>query len=215
MKYGELVTELSGYPFFDWPTVLQMFGRKQARADLRMQLSRWVKQGRLISLRRGMYAWPEQYAKHPLNPAEVAHALYRPSYLSGLWALGYYGMIPEQVVVYTSVTTRATKKFDNILGNFEYRHVKNQAFYGYRQIQIMGRDVFIADPEKALLDVWHLNRGVWTDVRMEAMRFQAFDVIDVDKLLEYAKRYVSPRLMVAVDIWCHLAKHEAVGSEVI
>ncbi len=215
MKYGELLAELGEYPFFDWAMVLQMFAEGSSRGDLRTQLSRWTKRGRLLSLRRGMYAWPKQYAKNPLNPAEVANVLCRPSYLSGLWALGYYGVIPEQVVIYTSITSLAPTRFENVLGQFEYRHVKREAFFGYQQVQMMERNVCMAEPEKALLDYWHLNKGTWSTERMESMRFQAFGQIRPERLTEYARRYSSPRLEAASRVWMQLAEDDANGTQEI
>ncbi len=163
-------------------------------------------------MRRGRYAWPLQYAKHPLNAAEVANVLHRPSYLSSLWALSYYAMIPEKVVMYTSVTARAPNRFVNKLGCFDYRHIKQQAFFGYRQIRMMEREVLIAEPEKALLDYWYLHPGRWTLKRIKAMRFQAEDVVDENRLFEYAERYVSPRLLAAAKVWIKNVNNEKKGT---
>jgi predicted transcriptional regulator of viral defense system len=58
------------------------------------------------------------------HPAVLASQIYRPSYLSFHWALGYYGLIPERAVVYTSATTRVPRRFENALGRFRYIHVK-------------------------------------------------------------------------------------------
>ena len=55
---------------------------------------------------RGMYTFADRYRRVPVSPAALANALYSPSYVSGLWALGFYGLIPEGVSSYTSVTTR-------------------------------------------------------------------------------------------------------------
>ena len=55
-----------------------------------------------------------------------ANALHAPSYLSGPWALSFYGVIPESVPVYTSVTTRTPREYENPFGVFSYRNVKRK-----------------------------------------------------------------------------------------
>jgi hypothetical protein len=47
----------------------------------------------------------------------VAGVRYRPSYLSGLWALGFHDLIPERVVRFTSLSPRSPQcvaAFDQI-----------------------------------------------------------------------------------------------------
>jgi len=160
-----------------------------------------------------MYALAERYRRLSVNPAELANYLYRPSYLSREWALGFHGMIPEKVVTYTSVTSRVPRRFDNPYGTFEYRHVKRSAFFGYRALDMQGRKVLLADPAKALLDFWHLASGPWTVDRMAGMRFQNFDAVDRELLREHAARFDSPRLLRAVAVWCQLADSERDGSD--
>jgi predicted transcriptional regulator of viral defense system len=210
MHYDALIERLSGQPFFDLAMVVQLTRLK--KAGLRTQLYRWVKQGKLLPLRRGMYAWPERYRRNPLNPAELANALHRPSYLSGLWALGFYGLVPEKVVTYTSITSRTPRRFENNAGVFEYRHIKPDAFFGYVTVEIQDRRVLLAEPEKALLDFWYLGKGAWTMDRMEEMRFQNCDVVNRKRLGQYARRFNSIRLREAARAWCALADEEKKGT---
>ena len=210
MTYEVLFERLGGQAFFDLAMVAQLF--REPRTSLRVQLHRWSKKGRLLALRRGMYAWPERARRAPLNPAALANALMTPSYLSGAWALGFYGLIPEQVVAYTSATTRAPRRFENPVGTFEYRHVKPGAFFGYQGIEIDGAKVQVATPEKALLDFWHLSAGPWTPERMAEMRFQNFDAVKPRRLEEQARRFQSPRLVAAVGAWKTMAREAAEGT---
>ena len=210
MKFDKLVERLGGQPFFDLATVRQLSGEPRER--LRTQLHRWVRARKLLPLRRGLYSLTDHYRRVAVNPAELANQLYRPSYLSGHWALGFYGLIPEGVVTYTSVTTRVPRTFDNAFGQFEYRHVKAVAFFGYRMVSIQGQNVTLADPEKAILDLWHLGKGKWTEDRMREMRFQNRDAIDPTRLEAYAARYESPRLLAAVGTWLAQAAEELEGT---
>lgn len=210
MKWDALIEAFAGHPWFDLATLAQLSG--DARADLRVQLHRWVRANKLVPLRRGVYTLADRYRRASVNPAKLANELYRPSYLSGLWALGFYGLIPEKVVTYTSVTPRVPRRFENAFGNFEYRHVKQSAFLGYRVARIQGAAVFLAEPEKALLDLWHLERGPWTRDRMAGMRFQNTDAVRKARLKRYAAVFGSPRLLKAAEVWCRLVEEEQEGT---
>ena len=210
MKYGALVEFAGALECFDLALIVQRFDER--REAIRVQLSRWMKQGRLIGLRRGMYTLPGAYRCGPLSPETLANQLYRPSYLSGLWALGYYDMIPERVVLLTSVTPRVPRRFENPFGVFEYRCVKQDAFFGYVTVRSRGRDVLVATPEKALLDHWRLAPGEWTPARLAEMRYQHRDRVAEAQLRAFADRLGSPRLLRAVDRWIQLTAEDEEGT---
>ena len=210
MNYGSLVEFVGGMACFDLPLLVQGFDEQ--RGAIRVQLSRWMKAGRVIGLRRGMYTLPDAYRRAPLTPAPLANLLYRPSYLSGLWALGYYDLIPERVVWLTSVTPRVPRRFENPFGVFDYRNLKRDAFFGYLTVEYSREDVMVAEPEKALLDHWHLTPGEWTAARLTEMRYQHMDRIAEDKLQSYAARFRSPRLRRAVGRWLELAAGAEKGT---
>lgn len=210
MKYGDLLRLLGEQGFFDLASVTQLTGER--RETSRVQLSRWCRSGKLVSLRRGMYAFPQAGNAAKINPALLANRLYSPSYISTYWALGFYGLIPERVVTYTCVTQRVSRSFENPFGSFKYQTVKSAAFFGYKQHRISGAVVLVAAPEKALLDLWHLAEGNWDRTRMTEMRFQNRDVVNAETLLSYAERYQSPRLLRAVDAWTSATDDEPEGT---
>ena len=197
-------------PHFDLPLLVQAFD--DPRESVRVQLSRWAQQGKVIGLRRGFYTLAEPYRRVPVSPAALANALYRPAYLSGLWALGFYDLIPERVHWLTSVTTRPPQRFENPFGLFDYRNIKQASFFGYRTVRDGTVDILVADPEKALLDHWHLNEGEWTDGRLEEMRYQNVERVDAERLRAYAARYRSPRLERAVGQWMAFATAAQEGT---
>lgn len=211
MKLADIISATRNLPYFDLPTVAQLSG--EPRQSLRMQLSRLVRQGKVKSLRRGMYALGEPYRKVNPNPAMLANRIYTPSYLSFHWALGYYGLIPEKVILYTSATTRGPRSFENEFGRFQYKHIKPDCFAGYQTVEIDRQKVLIAAPEKALLDLWHIEDGEWTTERMASMRFQNFEMILLKKLNRYAKMFHSPRLIRAVRNWQAYVKLEMKGMK--
>lgn len=210
MNYGSLIEFVGQIECFDISLLVQGFDEQ--REGIRVQLSRWMKEGKVIGLRRGMYALPDAYRRGPLTAARLANQLYRPSYLSGMWALGYYDLIPELVVWLTSVTARVPRRFENHFGVFDYRHIKQEAFFGYVAAQYGGREVLVAEPEKAILDHWHLTSGEWTPARLAEMRYQHVDRIEETRLHAYADRFKSPRLGRTVRRWLTLASEEEKGT---
>jgi len=211
MNYEKLIELTADRGWFDFATLVQI--TDEQRHSLQVQLHRWLKSGKLLSLRRGMYALPERFRKRPLDPMELANRIYAPSYLSTHWVLGYYGMIPEQVHRYTSVTRRKPARFENEFGTFDYRNLKAEAFFGYQTISSKRGSALVAEPEKALLDLWHLESGNWHRARMEAMRFQGFDNVDAKRLEDYASRFASPRIEAAVETWLALREEQQEGLE--
>ena len=210
MNFEKLVQDFGAQPFFDLASVVQLSG--EARGTVLTQLHRWRRGGKILPLRRSMYTLADHYRRKPVNPAMLANSLYRPSYISGLWALGFYGLIPERVVTYTSVTTRVPRRFKNAFGHFEYRNVKQGFFFGYRVVVIQQDTVLLADPEKALVDLWHLGPGPWSAERISAMRFQNQDVVDTAKLTQYVETFDSPRLLRAADVWMDVTRTEQEGT---
>jgi predicted transcriptional regulator of viral defense system len=210
MSYDELVKLAGPMPCFDLALLAQAFDDR--REAIRVQLSRWMKQGKVIGLRRGMYTLSATYRRSPLTPALLANQLCRPSYLSGLWALGHYDLIPERVVRLTSVTPRVPRRFENPFAVFDYRNIKQDCFFGYASTGVGGQEFLVAEPEKALLDHWHLTEGEWTSERLDEMRYQHVARVDAERLKGYAQRFRSPRLDRAVQRWLRLASDAEQGT---
>jgi len=155
---------------------------------LRVYVTQWQRKGYLHRLRAGVYVLDEKYRKAPVSPLFVAGYLISPSYVSLEYALSHHGFIPERARTYTCVTTRHGRRFENVLGTFDYRHVKPALFFGYQPVEAGGQEALIADPEKALLDLFYLNGGRLeaTAAQVEALRLQNLDQLDLDRLAEYA-----------------------------
>ncbi len=165
----------------------------------RNQLSRWTKNGKLISLRKGMYAFHPEEASSAPEILYIANRLYEPSYISMEYALSLYELIPEYVPTVTSVTTRKTMSFKNELGTFSYQRVVPGAFRGFRQEkQDHNKQVFVAEPEKAVLDFLYLNRPKFRKdfegVLFGSFRFQNLAILDPARITELGECYGSASL---------------------
>jgi predicted transcriptional regulator of viral defense system len=162
---------------------------------IKVQISRWVKAGKLIRLRRGYYLLSKNYRTvEPFGPY-LAAFLIEPSYISCEKALEFHGLIPEGVGVYTSVTTKRQAKFGSREGTFEYRHIKPSLFWGYNSVSHENQTGFVASPEKALLDFFYFKRIHASKEFIEELRLQNMEVINTDKLRDYALRFSKPGLI--------------------
>ena len=206
MNHGALVSAVRDLECFDLALLVQAFDER--RDSILVQLSRLMKAGKVVGLRRGMYTLPEAFRRVPVSPARLANELYRPSCLSGLWALGAHDLIPERVVRLTSVTPRPPRRFENPFGVFDYRSLKREAFFGYAPLGWGEKEVLAAEPEKALLDHWHFVPGEWTVERLAEMRYQNVGRVSAEKLRDHADRFRSPRLRRAASRFLEWTKEE-------
>lgn len=164
------------------------------RASIEVQLSRWHKAGKLIQLKRGLYVLSETYRKTEIYGLAVAAVLHRPSYLSLEKALELHNLIPEQVAVYTSVTSNRPAVFKTGIGDFKYTHIQKSFFWGYSASTLNGQTAFVALPEKALLDFFYLRHGPVTEAYIDELRLQNLEDLDEKRLIQFAKKMNKPKL---------------------
>ena len=196
MKFETLLSIVDDDPVFD--SGLLLVGDVDP-VDARRQLSRWVSTGRLLQLRRGLYALADPYRKTVPHPFHVANRLVRGSYVSLQSALAYAHLIPEQVQTVTSVTTGRPGTRDTPLGGLLFRHIQTSYFFGYRQIDLGdGQQAFVAYPEKALLDLVYLEAGADQPAYLEELRLQRLENLDGERLHGYAERMGKPKLFHAL-----------------
>jgi len=209
MKFDDLMESFGSLISFNRPDLSLMFG--ESDSSLGVSMHRLKKTGKIIELKRGLYALAEPWRKAVLHGPLAANVIYRPSYLSGLWALSWYGIIPEKTELYTSATTRATRTFENPFGRFLYQTLKPSLFGGWVRTAIAGAEVLIAAPEKALADYFYLESGEWNETRMTSMRFDPAD-ISTEKLAVYLEATGEARLARALSSWRRYAAELAEGT---
>jgi predicted transcriptional regulator of viral defense system len=172
-----------------------LFTGQESAASMRRQLARWVIAGRVLRLRRSFYALASPYRTAAVSPFSVANRLKPASYVSLQSALAYYGLIPENVPVVTCVTTGRPETLQNSLGTFSYRHVNGRLFFGYRAVDLGGgSSVFLAAPEKAILDLVHLTPHGDSPAYLAELRLQNLDRLDPGQLVSFAQRGGSAKL---------------------
>ncbi len=206
MDFAELLEIIGEQPLFE--TGLLLSGDINP-ADIRRQLSRWKKAGKIYQLRRGLYCLAPPFQKVNPHPFLVANHIVPASYVSLQSALAYYGMIPEHVAVTTSVTTNRPERRETSLGIYDFRHIQVEFFYGYQLVdQGDKQPTFIATPEKALLDLVYLEPGGDALDYLVELRLGNLSRLDWQILDLLTRRIEKPKLTRAVRVIRKLAGEE-------
>lgn len=146
-----------------------------------------VKNGDLISLRRGVYAFNEKYRTSQLNYISIANIIHQPSYVSFEYALSYHGLIPERVYTITSATSSKSLNYVTPLGNFNYQKIPSKVYplgvdWNYSE---QDGGYFIATPEKALCDKIYADKRAKNLTENEVLEYLEEDLrIDYEELLK-------------------------------
>jgi len=205
MKFNEFVKIYQKAPLIDSST-FSLYNEKPQ--NLRRQVREWVKKDYLIPLKRGLYIFSSQWRKIQPSVLFMANFLVLPSYVSLEQALGFYEIIPEKVTVITSVTSKKTKIFKNLVGSFEYRSIKEYLFFGFKKEIDNNQEFFIALPEKALLDYFYLNNHFQGDFsELESLRLQNLEVLNIKLLETYGLKY-NKRIRKIAEVLIEFVKKE-------
>jgi predicted transcriptional regulator of viral defense system len=166
--------------------VVRVFGATPIAA--RFLLHRYAKKGFITRVKRGLYAFAGESA---IPTPYIANKLFEPSYVSLEFALSYHRVIPETVYEITSVSTKKTQRFHAMNKIFSYRRIKKEAFTGYATVKQGAFSFFIADPEKAFVDLAYLKT-----IRQKNFldRFNK-KKINKTKALRYAKLFKNEKLI--------------------
>ncbi len=193
MKWDSLLALVGDEPVFS--TGLLLSGGASERG-VRLQLSRWVKTGRLHQLRRGLYALAPPWRKVEPHPFLVANRIRQGSYVSLQSALAWHGAIPEHVPVVTSVGAGRPERYETPVGIYQFHHLAPDLRFGYLRIEVASRQfAFVASAGKALLDLIHLTPGADSSDYLHELRLQNPAVFDNPPLESLAERSGKPKLM--------------------
>ena len=206
MEFDRLVRIVGEEPVFE--TGLLLSG-DISPADVRRQLSRWTKAGKISQLRRGLYVLAPPFQKVKPHPFVIANRMVHASYVSLQSALAYYGLIPEYVPVVTSVTTSRPGCWNTPFGTYDFHHIKTAMFRGYKlTVLTENQRVFVATPEKALLDMIYLQVGGDCREYLEELRLQNMESLALTELKRWANLSGRPKLQRAAAIISDMADAE-------
>jgi len=171
MNQLKKLRNLNNLSYFDKNTLSQFVDISDN--SLYTNIKRWLKNGDLIQLKRGLYVTKEYFSTLTNKPAYtefIANKLKEPSYLSLEYVLQKYSILTEAVYSCTSITLKTKRSYDNKLGSFIYRNIKDDLFTGY---DIVEKDEFRireASKAKALFDYLYLKT-----LRVKTIERELFD----------------------------------------
>ena len=157
----------------------------------RSNFHQWQKNGYIISLRKGWYAFAD-LIQEPDYARYFANKIYSPSYISLHTALSFYGIIPEAVIAITSVTTQKTCSYNNEFGQYTYQTIQPDLYWGFEpKTMLDGKQYMMAVPEKALMDLLYLypqyrTEDDFRDLRLDEDWLQ--EELDKSRLEDFATR---------------------------
>ncbi len=187
MKWRDFLTRFADLPLFH-SSMLKVF--PDDPETIQVQLSRWVRAGRLARLRRQWYLVEEPWRTKNVPLAYVATQIVQPSYLSVEWALQHHGLIPDVVQNPTAATTAQPRQIRALGRMFLYHHVQQGLLKGFSLVPIDSWQVPIASPEKALFDkiYFHVLRHRFSADWLAELRLQNLAAFDIEIFLSFADK---------------------------
>ncbi len=177
MKTIDVLRELEKYAVFDNTIFRSITGKDSAYA--RLYLHRLKEKGYIFEVKRNRYTLKK-------DPLIIASRIVWPSYIS-LWsALRFHNLteqLPHDVWV---ITTRKLSGKTVMSGNTKivFVHTKPKYFFGFKKMMLGGFEVFMAEPEKAIIDGM-LFRKISCSELAFIIR-ENFRSLDIKKLVNFA-----------------------------
>lgn len=141
----ELIMKLKRYPTFTLDQVSALTGKDPDY--IKVYLNRLKKKGIVFSLEKNRYTVQE-------DPLVVSTSISWPSYVSVWYALRFHDLteqLPNTIDVLTpSVKNRSVIEFNG--SSIVFTTIPKRYLFGFSKVDVSGFDVFMADPEKAILD---------------------------------------------------------------
>ena len=178
-------------------------------ANPKAKIGRLVRQGALHRLKKGLYV-STKAAQDSNVLGKAANRLYGPSYVSFVYALRWYGMIPEHVPHITSATFHKgrMKRYDTPVGSFFYQDVPINAYP--QRVVFAGENekrFLMASPEKALCDELYRISGIRSIRSIESLLFEnlrldreEFERLDHEMLMNLAELYRTATLATLIKL---------------
>lgn len=168
-------------------------------SNINAKISRLLKEKKLFSLKKGLYENNKN-----IDGIYLTSVIYFPSYISFLYALYFYDLIPEYInKFYTSASLSLNKKkiYINDFGTYEYRYIYKKAFFKdviKKEFDVDGvnYNFYIASKEKAIVDTLYIspilkNIGDLAVYLFEDLRINEyiFYSLNREKLIELANDF--------------------------
>lgn len=149
-------------PYFTLQAIQQLSTEDDlVPGSVQTALYRWMRNGVVIQLRKGIYMTKAAYESHCREPdfeAAVSAIIVPKSYLSMESVLKPEGISSGNQKKITCITNGNTRTIKNKIGTFSYRHVKPELFNHYEIREYHGILISVASLPKALFDFFYFYR---------------------------------------------------------
>jgi len=166
--------------------------------------------GLIEPVKKGLYIAGRSLGAERPESALLANHILGPSYISMESALAHYGLIPEKVFAVTSMTTKASRKFQTSIGLYSYTNLSLPYYaFGLATVSLSkDQQAIMATPEKALCDKIATTAGitlrsqssardyVFGNLRMEEEDLAKFDLNAMLSWLENAPKRESLEMLI-------------------
>lgn len=153
---------------------------------VRRSLLRLVKRGLIEHFAK---KWFINLLTRDFSGRELVNLLRPRSYVSLQTVLRETGINSQTPVSITCVTTGAPASFSSRMVSITFRHIKPELYWGFQARRTLYGTYNVAEPEKALLDWFYLERKRGAEAITDEFDFRK---LDREKLLFYAKKYPQP-----------------------
>ena len=165
------------------------------RPSLYQKISRSLKKGSIIKLKKGFYTSKEYKERHSSDPNYfyyLANILCYPSYVSGVYVLQNYNILTDITYPITSITTKTSRKYSNKLGAFVYYSISPKLYTGYKRILYKDEPIYVASVAKALFDYLYLKYFITKFsseeiISRERLNLENFNKKDIKEFEKYCK----------------------------
>ncbi len=175
-------------------------------SQLYWTLSKLARTDWITRLKRGVYAARPPLAGSDLHPCAIAAALVEPMAISHWSALAHHGLTTQIPPMVQACTTRAVVTPEMRRGGayrprghavwrvldveFEFIKIQPRGWFGFQQEWVSPwHRVPITDPERTLLDTFAHSRLFGSIGAAMTMLENAWEQIDLERLVQYALRY--------------------------
>jgi predicted transcriptional regulator of viral defense system len=137
--------------------------------------SRLVEKGLAKKILRGKISFKD-------DEYVIASQLFEPSYISLSSALFFHGLVKQIPRYIQCVSPKNSRKY--LEHGIIYHKIPSSLFFGYEKYEKSGSYIFVADPEKAIIDAIYLN--AISKSTIDAL----WNKLNKSKLKKYLKRHM-------------------------
>ena len=187
--------KIINYPqFYNQLSPNRVFSRQEAelafpKFDSR-RLFEWKQKGYLIKLTNKWYVFSNVAFNEGLSFL-ISNSICQPSYISLETALYFHQLIVDNAPADSfseksihAITKHKTVVYHNDRGTYSYRKIKPEFYFGFENIEIDGKPIQMAIPEKALIDFLYFNANLNSLSKLTSLAWniQALAQLDWKKL---------------------------------